>query len=94
MLRLHERSWYRHYVLGVLLLAYIFSFIDRQILSLLVGPIRRDLGISDFEMSLLQGWAFAIFYSVMAIPIAWLADRANRRPVPASTGSPAREPHA
>ena len=81
VLRLHERPWYRHYVLGVLLLAYIFSFIDRQILSLLVGPIRRDLGISDFEMSLLQGWAFAIFYSVMAIPIAWLADRANRRTI-------------
>lgn len=76
-----ERAWYRHYVLGVLLLAYIFSFIDRQILSLLVGPIRRDLGISDFEMSLLQGWAFALFYSVMAIPIAWLADRANRRTI-------------
>ncbi|MBV6416058.1 MAG: putative L-galactonate transporter [Steroidobacteraceae bacterium] len=80
-LRWHERPWYRHYVLGVLLLAYIFSFIDRQILSLLVGPIRRDLGISDFEMSLLQGWAFALFYSVMALPIAWLADRANRRTI-------------
>lgn len=83
-LRLHERPWYRHYVLAVLLLAYIFSFVDRQILSLLVGPIRRDLGISDFEMSLLQGWAFALFYSLMALPIAWLADRANRRTIIAS----------
>lgn len=79
--RLHERPWYRHYVLGVLLLAYIFSFIDRQILSLMVGPIRRDLNISDFEMSLLQGWAFALFYSVMALPIAYLADRASRRTI-------------
>jgi MFS family permease len=78
---LHETAWYRHYVLGVLLVAYIFSFIDRQILSLMVGPIRRDLNISDFEMSLLQGWAFAIFYSVMAFPIAQLADRGNRRTV-------------
>lgn len=83
-LRLHERPWYPSYVLGVLLLAYIFSFVDRQILSLLVGPIRRDLGISDFEISLLQGWAFALFYSVMALPIAWLADRTNRRTIIAS----------
>ena len=77
----HERRWYPNYVLGVLLLAYIFSFVDRQILSLMVGPIRRDLAISDFEMSLLQGWAFAIFYSVMAFPIARLADRWNRRSI-------------
>lgn len=78
---LHERPWYPNYVLFVLLVAYIFSFIDRQILSLMVGPIRRDLGISDFEMSLLQGWAFALFYSVMALPIARLADRHNRRSI-------------
>ncbi len=78
---LHERTWYPGYVLFVLLLAYIFSFIDRQILSLMVGPIRRDLQISDFEMSLLQGWAFALFYSVMALPIARLADRHNRRSI-------------
>lgn len=78
---LHERTWYPNYVLFVLLLAYIFSFIDRQILSLMVGPIRRDLQISDFEMSLLQGWAFALFYSVMALPIARLADRRDRRSI-------------
>ncbi|MCP5320140.1 MAG: MFS transporter [Pseudomonadales bacterium] len=80
-LSLHERPWYPGYVLFVLLLAYIFSFIDRQILSLMVGPIRRDLQISDFEMSLLQGWAFALFYSVMALPIARLADRYDRRSI-------------
>ncbi len=79
--RLHERAWYQNYVLLVLLLAYIFSFIDRQILSLMVGPIRQDLGISDFELSLLQGWAFALFYSVMALPIARLADRHSRRTI-------------
>lgn len=78
---LQERSWYQGYVLLVLLLAYIFSFIDRQILSLMVGPIRQDLGISDFELSLLQGWAFALFYSVMALPIARLADRYSRRTI-------------
>lgn len=78
---LHERAWYPNYVLFVLLLAYIFSFIDRQILSLMVGPIRHDLQISDFEMSLLQGWAFALFYSVMALPIARFADRHDRRSI-------------
>lgn len=68
-------------MLAVLLLAYVFSFIDRQILSLMVGPIREDLAISDFELSLLQGWAFALFYSLMALPIARLADRHSRRAI-------------
>lgn len=75
---LSQRSWYPNYVLAILLLAYIFSFIDRQILSLMVVPIRRDIAISDFEMSLLQGAAFALLYSVMALPIARLADRYSR----------------
>jgi MFS family permease len=66
-------------VLGLLLVAYIFSYIDRNILALLVEPIRRDLGISDFEMSLLQGPAFAILYSTMAVPVAYLADSRNRK---------------
>ena len=59
--------------------AYTVSFIDRQILSLLVQPIRRDLGISDTQISLLAGIAFALFYSVLGIPIARLADRTSRR---------------
>lgn len=71
-------GWYANYVLGILLVAYIFSFIDRNILSLLVGPIRRDLGISDFEVSLLQGPAFAIVYSIMALPVAHFADTRRR----------------
>ena len=70
---------YAWYVVGVLLLAYTLSFIDRMILSLLVGPIRADLGISDTQMSLLMGFAFAIFYSVLGIPLGWLADRGSRR---------------
>ncbi|WP_186453807.1 spinster family MFS transporter [Denitratisoma sp. DHT3] len=78
---LSERSWYPNYVLAVLLLAYIFSFIDRQILSLMVVPIRRDLAITDFQMSLLQGTAFALLYSVMALPIARLADAYSRRTI-------------
>ena len=61
-----------NYSLAILLLAYIFSFIDRQILSLLVEPIRADLNISDFQISLLQGMAFAIFYVLMGIPVGGL----------------------
>ena len=72
-------DWKSIYLLVVLLIAYIFSFADRQILSLLVGPIKRDLGLSDFQMSFLQGWAFSLFYAVLGIPIAKLADRMSRR---------------
>ena len=70
---------YAWYVVAILTLAYTVSFIDRQILNLLVQPIRADLGISDTQISLLQGIAFAIFYSVLGVPIARLADRGNRR---------------
>jgi MFS family permease len=70
---------YAWYVVAVLLIAYTLSFIDRMILSLLVGPIRADLGISDTQMSLLMGFAFAIFYSALGIPLGWLADRRARR---------------
>ena len=57
------------------MLAYTNSFIDRQILSLLIEPIQRDLGINDTQISLLAGLAFAIFYTVMGVPIARLADQ-------------------
>ncbi|MGI9293138.1 MAG: spinster family MFS transporter [Pseudomonadales bacterium] len=68
-----------NFALALLLLAYIFSFIDRQILSLLVEPMKQDLQISDFQVSLLQGMAFALFYTFMGLPIAWLADHSSRR---------------
>ncbi|ABQ67077.1 MULTISPECIES: MFS transporter [Sphingomonadales] len=70
---------YGWYVVGVLVLAYIAAFLDRQILSLLVGPIKRDIGISDVQIGLLQGLAFAIFYSTCILPAGWLVDRFNRR---------------
>ena len=66
------------YTVAVLLCAYIFSFIDRQILNLLVGPVRRDLGISDTQMSLLIGFSFALFYSVLGLPFGRLADSVSR----------------
>ncbi|MEQ8860080.1 MAG: MFS transporter [Pseudomonadales bacterium] len=67
------------YALALLFVAYIFSFIDRQILALLVGPIRADFGISDFEFSLLQGAAFALLYTFAGLPLGRLADRHSRR---------------
>ena len=70
---------YAWLVVAILMLAYVFSFVDRQILSLLVGPIRRDLGISDTQMSLLLGFSFAVFYTLMGIPLGRLADRTSRR---------------
>ncbi|MGB3809704.1 MAG: MFS transporter [Parvibaculum sp.] len=69
---------YAWYVVGVFVLAYTFSFIDRQILSLLVGPMKRDLDISDTQVSLLLGIAFAIFYAFMGLPIGRMVDRRNR----------------
>jgi MFS family permease len=67
------------FVVALLMLAYVFSFMDRQVLSVLVGPVRKDLGISDTQMSLLLGFSFAIFYAICGIPLGRLADRHNRR---------------
>jgi len=66
-------------VVAILMVAYVFSFVDRQILNLLVAPIRRDLGISDTQMSLLMGFSFAIFYTILGIPLGRLADSRSRR---------------
>lgn len=74
-----DSSLYAWYVVAVLMLAYTFSFVDRQILSLMVGPIRRDLGISDTGFSLLSGFSFAVFYTLMGIPLGRYADNHSRR---------------
>jgi MFS family permease len=65
-------------VLLILLLAYIFNFIDRQIIGVLAVPIKAELGLTDKQLGLMGGIAFALFYSGLAIPIAWLADRRSR----------------
>lgn len=70
------RSWY---AVGVLCICAIFSFIDRQIINLLVEDLRRDLGLTDTSISLLQGVAFALFYAACAVPLGRLADVANRK---------------
>jgi MFS family permease len=66
-------------VVGVLTLIYVVSFIDRQILDLLVGPIKRDMELSDTQVSLLMGFSFALFYTICGIPIGRLADSKSRR---------------
>jgi len=70
---------YAWYVVGVLLLAYISSFIDRQILSLLVKPIKASFGITDTQMGILMGLSFAVLYTLVGIPIGLMADRMNRK---------------
>jgi MFS family permease len=72
---------YAWYVVALLTLANISSFLDRQILALLVGPIKRDMHLSDTKVSLLMGLSFAMFYTVFGIVIGRLADRTNRRNV-------------
>ncbi|MFN8348888.1 MAG: MFS transporter [Spirosomataceae bacterium] len=70
---------YAWYVVAVLMLAYISSFIDRQVLTLLVKPLKRDFGITDTQVGLLIGFSFAIFYTFLGIPIGRMADRRNRK---------------
>ena len=70
---------YRRYVLGVLVLVYAANFVDRQILSILVQPIKEELGVSDTWMGFLPGITFALFYTIAGIPIARWADRGSRR---------------
>jgi MFS family permease len=72
---------YAWFVVGVLCVGSVVSMTERQVINLLVEPIKADLGISDTQVSLLQGFAFAIFYAAMAIPIGRLADSTNRRNV-------------
>jgi MFS family permease len=65
-------------MLAILLVAYIFNFIDRQIIGILAGPIQEELKLSDTQLGLMGGLAFALFYTGLGIPIAWLADRKSR----------------
>lgn len=69
---------YAWYTVVLLTVAYIFSFVDRYILGLLVQPIKDDLGLTDTQIGLLLGPAFALFYTTMGLPLGWLADRARR----------------
>lgn len=70
---------YRYYVLGILVVVYTMNFLDRQILGILAAPIKNELALTDSQVGLMGGLAFAVLYSTLGIPIAWLADRSSRR---------------
>ena len=72
---------YRRYALGLLTVVYVFNFVDRQILSILLQPIKEDLQLSDTALGFLTGIAFALFYTFAGIPIARWADRGVRRSI-------------
>jgi len=76
---------YRAYVLGMLMVVYTFNFIDRQILAILAPYIQAEMGFTDGQMGLLGGPAFALVYSTLALPIAWLADRKSRTMIVATS---------
>ena len=69
------QAWY---IVILLTLAYVLSFVDRYILGLLVELIKADMGLTDWQIGLLLGPAFAIFYATMGLPLGWLADRWRR----------------
>lgn len=71
-------SGYRFYVLAILIVVYALNFVDRQILGILAGPIKAELKLSDGQFGMMSGLSFAFVYSILAIPVAWLADRRNR----------------
>ena len=72
-------NWRTHVSLALLALVYIFSFIDRQVISILIEPIKNEFGATDTEMGLLTGLAFGLLYAALGIPVGRLADHSNRR---------------
>ena len=72
-------TWRTHLSLALLALVYIFSVIDRQIIAILMEPIKREFGASDTQMGLLSGLAFGLFYAALGVPVGKLADKYNRR---------------
>jgi MFS family permease len=72
-------------VLTLLLIAYIFNFLDRQILGILAQPIKADLNLSDTEFGAIGGLAFALLYSALGVPLAFLADKTSRSAVVAGS---------
>jgi MFS family permease len=72
---------YRNYVLFILFLTYILNYVDRQLMTILLEPIKEEFGASDTAMGFLTGFAFALFYATLGIPVARLADRWSRRNV-------------
>lgn len=69
---------YSRYAIGLLMVVYMLSFLDRQVLSILAEPIKRDLGLADWQVGAVSGLAFALFYTLVGIPVARLSERGHR----------------
>lgn len=69
---------YRGYAMGLLLLIYVMNFVDRQVVNILAEPIKRELNLLDWQVGAMSGLAFAIFYTVLGLPIARMAERGHR----------------
>jgi sugar phosphate permease len=69
---------YAYFVAILLAVVYTFNFLDRQVLAILQEAIRKDLDLSDTQLGMLTGLNFAIVYTTLGLPVAWLADRGNR----------------
>lgn len=80
-----QKFKYKHYLLAVLTIVAVFNYLDRFVLSLLLEPIKQDLQLSDSQLGLLTGFAFALFYAVAGVPIARWADKGNRNTIVAVT---------
>jgi sugar phosphate permease len=83
----YPSSGYAWYVVVLLTLGYILSFLDRIIINLLVEPIKADFALTDTQIGLLMGVAFSIFYATMGIPLGWLADNMKRKTLVAICGA-------
>ncbi|HEX4335718.1 MAG TPA: MFS transporter [Polyangiaceae bacterium] len=72
------RAWY---LVGALMVFYVFSFIDRQVIAFLIGPMKRDMALTDTQVGLIQGFGFAVLYTFLGLPIGRLADRISRKKI-------------
>ncbi|MFK8330998.1 spinster family MFS transporter [Pseudomonas sp. BJa5] len=74
-------TWRTHYALFVLAAIYVFNYIDRQLMAILIEPVKLEFGISDTGIGLLSGVTFAVFYTLFGFPLGRLSDRIGRKPV-------------
>lgn len=74
-------TWRTHYALGVLTIIYVFNYIDRHLMAILIEPVKAEFGISDTQIGLLSGLTFALFFTLFGFPLGRLSDRIGRKPV-------------
>ena len=73
-----SQAWY---LVGALMVFYVFSFIDRQVIAFLIGPMKRDMALTDTQVGLIQGFGFAVLYTFLGLPIGRAADRISRKKI-------------